>query len=102
MITTSLGTWTGSGPGTAYPGNENLWACEAFFFYTDGCSGVTRVEMHYGSMTDQGFSVLADIQRPWLTQSMVDMASNWDSTSGTTPPYVGMALRSQHVIHANF
>lgn len=102
MVTISLGTWTGSGPGTPYPGNENLWANEVVFFFTDGCSGVTRVEFNYGVTTAQGFTVMADTQRPWLTQRMLDLASNWNSSGGIVPPYVGSVIRATHVTHANF
>jgi len=63
MITVSLGTWTGSEPGTPYPGDENLWANEVLFFYTDGCPPSQRIEMHYGVMTDQGFTVMPDNSR---------------------------------------
>lgn len=102
MITTSLGTWTGAGPGTPYPGNENLWANEGFFFVTDVCTGITRVESHYGVMTDQGFPVSPDIQRPWLTMRMIDLASNFDSSYGFFPPFVGNVMTTSHTIHANF
>ncbi len=102
MITTSLGTWTGVGPGTPYPGNENLWANEGFFFLTDGCTSNTRVESHYGVMTDLGFTVTPDIQRPWLTKKMIDLASNFDSSNGLVPPFVGHVMTTNHTIHANF
>jgi hypothetical protein len=102
MITTSLGTWTGVGSGTPYPGNENLWANEGFFFVTDGCTGIWRIECLYGVMTDQGFPVTPDTARPWLTMRMIDLASNWDSSGGITPPFVGETMRMSHTIHANF
>jgi len=102
MITASLGTWTGSGAGTPYPGDENLWANEGFFFFTDGCTGLTRVESHYGVTTDQGFTVIPDSQRPWLTMKMIDLASNFDSSNGFSPPFVGNVMTTSHTIHANF
>jgi hypothetical protein len=102
MITTSLGTWTGVGSGTPYPGNENLWANEGFFFFTDGCTSTTRIESQYGVMTDSGFQVVPDTQRPWLTMRMIDLASNFDSSFGMVPPYVGHVMTTSHTIHANF
>jgi hypothetical protein len=102
MITISLGTWTGSGPGTPYPGDENLWANEVVFSYTDGCSSTTRIELHYGVMTDQGFAVVPDTQRPYQTMRMIDLASNFTAAGGLVPPYVGSVVRTTHVVHANF
>lgn len=102
MITTSLGTWTGSGPGTPYPGDEALWAEEGFFFFTDGCTSNTRIESFYGVMTDKGFTVLPDAQRPWLSDKMIDLASNFDSSNGLFPPFVGNVMATSHTIHANF
>jgi hypothetical protein len=102
MITASLGTWAGSGPGTPYPGDENLWANEGFFFFTDGCTSNTRIEGFYGVTTSKGFTVVPDAQRPWLTDRMLDLASNFDSSNGMAPPYVGNVMQTSHTIHANF
>ncbi len=102
MITTSLGMWTGSGPGTPYPGDENLRVNEGFFFYTDGCTSNTRIESFYGVTTSDGFTVVPDAQRPWLTEKMIDLAGNFDSSNGLNPPYVGNVMTTSHTIHANF
>ncbi len=102
MITTGLGAWTGSGPGTAYPGAETLWACEGFFFHIDGCITTASVDVDYGVMTAKGFLVTPNSLRPWLTEQMLDLASNYSKQQGINPPFVGSVKPTKHLIYVNF
>ncbi len=102
MITTSLGTWTGSGVGTPYPGPEAAWVNEGFFFTFDGCTGIPYVEVYYGAMTDQGFPVTPDPQRPWQTTRFLDLASNYAKSTGINPPWVGTVRGTARLIYMNF
>ncbi|MEQ8765867.1 MAG: hypothetical protein RL885_18250 [Planctomycetota bacterium] len=101
-VTVSLGHWTGSGPGTPYPGDEDLWVCEGFYLYQDGCSSKASIDFDYGVQTADGFSVIAEPLRPWQTPFMLDLASNFSKTSGFLPPFTGFASPAHHIIAVNF
>ncbi len=102
LITTSLGFWTGGGPGTPYPGPEAAFVNEGFFFTTDGCFGIPFIQVYYGAMTDQGFPVTPDAARPWQTPRMLDLASNYSRSMGITPPFVGTVRPTARLIYVNF
>lgn len=102
MIAVGLGTWTGTGAGTPFPGPEIVWANESFQFYSGNCSPPPSIDVDYGVMTEGGFSVLPNIDRPGLTDRMLDIASNYSATSGISPPFVGTAERTQHIIQMSF
>ncbi len=102
-ISQSLGRWTGTGPGTPYPGNEKVWSNEGFYTYTEGCTGDFHVDMSYGVLTAEGFPVVPDPARPWQsTQNFIDVASNFSKTTGIVPPFNGLLLDTNHLIYANF
>ncbi len=102
-ISQSFGRWTGSGPGTPYPGNEKVWSNEGFYAYTEGCTSDLHVDMQYGVLTAEGFTVVPDASRPWQsTQNFIDLASNFSKTSGIVPPFNGVLFETNHLIYANF
>ncbi|MEQ8768096.1 MAG: hypothetical protein RL885_29605 [Planctomycetota bacterium] len=102
-ISQSLGRWTGSGPGTPYPGNKKIWSNEAFYAYTEGCTSDLHVDMSYGVLTAEGFPVTPDLNRPWQsTSNTIDIASNFSKTTGIVPPFNGAVFETNHLIYANF
>ncbi|MEQ8763804.1 MAG: hypothetical protein RL885_07750 [Planctomycetota bacterium] len=102
MIAIGLGTWTGTGPGTPFPGPELVWANESFQFYSGNCSPPPSIDVDYGVMTEAGFPVSPNIERPWLTGRMLDIGSNYSRTTGIAPPFVGAVNRTLHMIQMCF
>ncbi len=102
MIAIGLGTWTGTGAGTPFPGPEQVWANESFEFYSGNCFPPPSIDVDYGVMTRGGFNVLPNVNRPWLTARMLDIASNYSATSGITPPFVGTVSPTKHIIQMSF
>ncbi|MEQ8766063.1 MAG: hypothetical protein RL885_19250 [Planctomycetota bacterium] len=101
-VTTSLGTWTGTGANTPYPGPEAAWVTEGFHFTVDGCTSIPFIEVYYGAMTDVGFPVTPDLIRSWQTGRKLDIGSNYSRSSGINPPFVGLVRSTRRVACLDF
>ncbi len=106
LVTASLGTWTGTGAGTPYPGPEAAWVTEGAFKSKTGPCGrltVMRGEGAYGALTEGGFPVFPDADRPGQTDRMLDLATNFSKIfSILGGPYNGSVNKTNRLIYANF
>ncbi|MEQ8766064.1 MAG: hypothetical protein RL885_19255 [Planctomycetota bacterium] len=109
LVTASIGTWTGTGPGTPYPGPEAVWATEGPFKTKTSCSArrgtlsLILAEGAYGALTQGGFPVTPDADRPWQSDRMLDLATNFSGLlSALKGPYNGSIQGTTRLIYANF
>ncbi len=101
MITHNIGTWSG-GPGGQYPGPEEAFVNEGWFRVYDACAEAVAIELSYGSLTQNGYTVNPDSQRPWQsTNRFLDMASNFSKTQGIKPPFTGEVRDTRHLYYSN-
>ncbi|MEQ8768402.1 MAG: hypothetical protein RL885_31145 [Planctomycetota bacterium] len=100
-VTHHVGAW-GGGAGSPYPGPEAVYVNEGFYRFYDSCSARLSIDVSYGAMTERGFQVKPDPQRPWqATDRFLDIASNYSRTQGINPPFTGQVFPTQHLIYVN-
>jgi hypothetical protein len=105
MITTSIGSWTGSG---AYPGPESAFVNEGLFSYHDACSLAAGLpgdyfDIFYGGSTTGGYPVISLDPTIALSDKFIDIASNFSLIAGTppVPPFYGSVGKTDHLIYVN-
>ncbi|MEW6071753.1 MAG: hypothetical protein AB1726_04035 [Planctomycetota bacterium] len=105
VIETAIGTWTTT---ASYPGPETASAVEGLFRYNDACTAsgaLTKTyDIFYGAHTRQGYMVIPTNPLVPLTQSFVDLASNYSTLVGAPIPFpiFGAVMPTAHLISLNY